>query len=77
MPSGGSKSSAMPSWRSRTEGTSGGEITLAQPPADQVQCEIIQGRAAGKLLAPSLPRLVLRMDFPPQHEQPAPCAAFI
>jgi hypothetical protein len=28
-------------------------------------------------LAPFLPRLLLRMDFPPQHEQAAPCAAFI
>ena len=52
-------------------------LRVTQGADDQAQCEIIQGRAAGKLLAPFLPRLVLRVDLPPQHEQPAPCAAFI
>jgi hypothetical protein len=67
----------MPSWRSRTDNASG-QKDDASPKARtiKVQCEIIQGRAAGKLLAPFLPRLLLRMDFA-QHEQPAPCAAFI
>src|SRR5712675_1676296 len=43
----------------------------------QPQCEIIQGRFPGKLLAPFLPRLVRRMDLPVQQEQPAPWLAFI
>lgn len=36
------------------------------------QCEIIQGRLAGKLFEPSLPRLVIRDDFPEQQAHPAP-----
>src|SRR5258705_4018748 len=41
------------------------------------QCEIIQGRLPGKLLAAFLPRLLRRMDLPEQQEQPAPWLAFI
>jgi hypothetical protein len=37
------------------------------------QCEIIQGRLAGKLLEPSLLRLAMRDDFPEQQAHPAPC----
>jgi hypothetical protein len=36
------------------------------------QCEIIQGRLAEKLFEPSLPRRVMRVDFPEQQAQPVP-----
>jgi hypothetical protein len=39
------------------------------------QWEIIQGRLAGKLFVPPLPRLVSRKDWPAQQEQPAPWAS--
>src|SRR5712664_1347301 len=34
-----------------------------------VQCEIIQGRPVGKLLEPSFPRRVMRVDLPEQQAQ--------
>ena len=48
-----------------------------RPPQRPAQCEIIQGRLPGKLLVPPFPRLTLREDNPPQHEQPAPCLALM
>jgi hypothetical protein len=45
---------------------------IAGPKGIEPQCEIIQGLLPGKLLAPFLPRLVLRIDFPVQQAHPAP-----
>jgi hypothetical protein len=41
--------------------------------ANLLQCEIIQGRELGKLLAPVLLRLTFRVEFGEQQLQPAPC----
>lgn len=41
----------------------------------KVQCEIIQGRLVGKLLAPFLPRAVNLEGRLEQHAQPVGCAA--
>jgi hypothetical protein len=49
-------------------------IATASLKPSRTQCEIIHGRLAGKLFAPSLPRLTRREDRPEQHVHPAPCA---